>query len=446
MKLKKLTVDNFRCFKHFECEFGKGINVLVGDNGIGKTAILDAVSVGYGQFLSAIATGKDRGVHNDEIHRAKFYDESEKTSFSMEQQFPVKIACSTHPRSDYPISWERIRKTFKGRTTQAKSLRQQGMRLQKAIQANEHVDAPLFAYYGTGRLYAKKKLTAQKASMLKAKSRLEGYRDCMDPDSSYTAFEQWFIQESIADIKRKIQIIEESGLNEAVVTGSTVRSRLLSAITDAVNTVLEPSGWKNIRYDGGDEGIVATHAEHGHIPVAMLSDGVRNMTGMVADIAYRCVRLNRHLEDKAVVETEGIVLIDEVDMHLHPSWQQTILQKLAEAFPEIQFILTTHSPQVLTTVRKEQIIILQKDGPVTPFGNTYGESSDYVMTHALGVKTKPPLEFTAQLEKYLKLIEKGLGKSGEALNLRGHLNIKMGENHSDLLAADRTIKRLEFLK
>lgn len=81
--------------------------------------------------------------------------------------------------------------------------------------------------------------------------------------------------------------------------------------------------------------IVASHKEYGDLPVTSLSDGVRNMIGMVADIAYRAVRLNPHLLNQAVKETNGIVLIDEVDMHLHPEWQQLILQNIREAFPKL---------------------------------------------------------------------------------------------------------------
>lgn len=450
MKLKQLAIENFRCFKQFRCEFVEGINVLVGNNGIGKTAILDAVSIGYGQFLSSIATGVDRGVHNDEIHRTKFYNDLDATNFSMEQQFPVKVACSTYRKKDFPESWERERKTFKGRTTQVKTLREKGATLQQAIQKNERVDLPLFAYYGTGRLYAKKKLTAQKANMLKAKSRLEGYRDCMDPDSSYTAFEQWFIQESMADVKRKIQIIEESGLAGAVVAGATLRSKLLSAITNAVNTVLKPSGWENVRYDGGDEGIVTTHSQHGHIPVSMLSDGVRNMIGMIADIAYRCVRLNHHLAEKAALETEGIVLIDEIDMHLHPSWQQTILQNLAEAFPKIQFILTTHSPQVLTTVRKESVHLIQGEGhrgwTVQPVGETYGITSQDVLIELMDVDPQPPIERVMALKEYLRLIDLGEYQSSEGQELWNKLEQLYGENHPELNRVQRKISRKGLLK
>ncbi len=80
------------------------------------------------------------------------------------------------------------------------------------------------------------------------------------------------------------------------------------------------------------------------------------MLALVGDIAYRCYKLNAHLGEEAPQRTHGIVMIDEVDMHLHPSWQQTVLTDLCSAFPKLQFIVTTHSPQVLSTVRRKTML------------------------------------------------------------------------------------------
>ncbi len=447
MKLKQLFLKNFRGFRQFECEFGPGINVLVGLNGQGKTSILDAISIAYGQFFTALGTGIDRGVHDNEIHLAKHILEDADDTFTMEYQFPVTISCTTWQGGpgEFPESWSRVRNTLKGRTTQVKSLKDFAKKLQKDVQDNKPAELPLFGYYGTGRLWKQKKLSSVKVASLSKSSRFEGYRDCMDPESSYSAFAVWLRDETIAELERKMKILEESGLSDALVSGNTLRSRLLRAITTAVNTVLQPSGWSNIRYSATAKEIIASHPEQGNVPVSMLSDGVRNMVGMVADIAYRCVRLNSHLQENAVVKTQGMVLVDEVDMHLHPQWQQLVLQNLGAAFPGLQFIVTTHSPQVLTTVRKEQILILGQHTAHKPLGNTFGEQSHYVLTQVLGVDTRPPLNHSDMLKEYFVMIESGMGKSAQALALRAQLQEMMGEHHSDLAAADRAIQRKEFL-
>lgn len=103
------------------------------------------------------------------------------------------------------------------------------------------------------------------------------------------------------------------------------------------------------------------HETMGVLPLEALSDGTRSVISMAADLAYRMVRLNPDLGARAALETPGIVLIDEVDMHLHPSWQQAVVYDVRKAFPNVQFIVTTHSPQVLSTVPAEAIRILRWD-------------------------------------------------------------------------------------
>ena len=91
----------------------------------------------------------------------------------------------------------------------------------------------------------------------------------------------------------------------------------------------------------------------------MMSDGYRNMIGMIADIAYRCIKLNPHLGVNALKETNGLVLIDKLDLHLHPSWQKAIVKELTTSFPKIQFVATTHSPFIVQSLAKDQTINLE---------------------------------------------------------------------------------------
>jgi len=463
MKIKKLKLENFRAFKSFECDFEPDLNVLVGLNGQGKTSVLDAIAIAFGQFSGGFGTGKDKGVLNGDIHLAKLKPDFSGNfindfaiNYSMEYQFPVTIQAESFGHEvdhneyfDLPRSWERNRNTLKGRTTQVKELKAFAQRLQKNVQDNEKVRLPLISYYGTGRLWALKRLTEKNNSQNKKESRLDGYKNCLDPESSYNAFSSWLRKETIADIERKMQIIEQSGLEEAVVSGKTIHSKLIQAITTAVDTVLAPSGWFNIRYSATSQAIIATHKEQGDVPVSSLSDGVRNMIGMVADIAYRAVRLNPQLLEEAVKKTSGIVLIDEIDMHLHPEWQQLILQQLNLAFPKLQFIVTTHSPQVLSTVRRKNIRLLSAENGVgltsLPIGTTYAEASGDLLERVMNVDSRPPVPEVQKYREYIKQVDSGNYKEPEALKLREELEVLLGEGHNDLLKADRSIRRQEFL-
>ncbi|MDR9826635.1 AAA family ATPase [Vibrio sp. FNV 38] len=443
MKLKTLTLENFRGFKRFECDFQPGINVLVGLNGYGKTSLLDAISVAYGQFLSGFGTSKDRAIRDNDIHLGKIGSQDQ--GFTMEYQFPVRVEAEAYESSHnaFPITWSRTRNTLKSSGTKVPELLNISKHLQKLVQDGLNPKLPLIACYGTDRLWNQSFEPSSDQPNLSITSRLEGYRDWNKPSSGYKFFTSWLHQETMASFERSM-LIQEQMNTGSLVNGNVHADRLL-ALKKALDIVLEPSGWSNVHYSPSAKQVVATHKEQGNVPISLLSDGVRNMIGMIADIARRAIQLNPTLGAHAISDVNGIVLVDEVDMHLHPQWQQLVLQNLAEAFPRIQFIVTTHSPQVLTTVKKEQILIIQEDKAINPIGNTYGEASNYVLNHVFNVNSRPPLDYSEILKEYLVIIDAGLGKTPEALTLRQKLEELMGIHHSDLLAADRTIKRKELL-
>nr|WP_319396655.1 AAA family ATPase [uncultured Desulfobacter sp.] len=376
MKITSLTLENYRCYDKIHIDFNSDMTVLVGRNGQGKTAILDAVAVALGPYLGGFDQSK--GQHFS-IHDARRVPhEREDGRMDMETLYPVRLEAKGSFQGG-ALVWERSRKSLKGRTTIKESapLVTLAKDLQKAVREGENVTLPLLAYYGTGRLWKEKRLTEKKQAA-GASSRLSGYTDCLNPESSYRAFADWLRMETMVDYEKQLASIE---LGEPVEPSK--QGRLLSSIKNAVNTVIKPSGWKNIRFSPSAREVVAEHPDYGVLPVSTLSDGIRNMIGLVADIAYRSVRLNPHLGNDAVQETPGIVLIDEVDMHLHPEWQQVVLRDLKHprAFPQIQFIVTTHSPQVLSTVRKEHIRILEageETAPI-PLARTFGETSNDVL-------------------------------------------------------------------
>jgi predicted ATP-binding protein involved in virulence len=220
---------------------------------------------------------------------------------------------------------------------------------------------------------------------------------------------------------------------------------MLQAVNDAVDAVLAPSGWHRLNWDFVNEEIVANHAERGELAVDKLSDGIRNIIGIVADLAHRAVRLNPHLRERACVESPGIVLIDEVDMHLHPAWQQTVIASLTTAFPMIQFIVTTHSPQVLSTVDRESIRILHGDGTVTlPRYQTRGVASTYVLANAMGVDPIPDVPEWAKLRQYHGFIEQGAWQGPDAVALRTELDAHFGADHPLMLDCDRLIRFQAF--
>lgn len=114
-----------------------------------------------------------------------------------------------------------------------------------------------------------------------------------------------------------------------------------------------------------------------------MSDGYKNTLSMIGDIAYRMAVMNPMLGNRVLEETPGIVLIDEVDLHLHPQWQQSILKDLHAIFPKVQFIVTSHAPAVINSVSREKIRMLDKGEIYMPAAETYGRDANSILREVI---------------------------------------------------------------
>ena len=157
-----------------------------------------------------------------------------------------------------------------------------------------------------------------------------------------------------------------------------------------------------------------------------MSDGLKAMLNLVAELAFRCVILNGYKGEAAVVETEGVVLIDELDMHLHPNWQMHVVQDLRNAFPSIQFIVTSHSPFIVQSIKKDELIILEEELDVE--SDPFRRSIEEISSTEMGVKEVPRSKAFLEMEevaaKYYDLIEQGKTSDNdeEVAALRNQLN------------------------
>lgn len=455
IKLNKLKLSNYRCFSQIEIEFHAELTVLVAPNGGGKTSILDAIAVAFGPYIGAFDEAVGKHFEPDDIQLIRPRDTASNemeyaaggVMLEAEGLLPDKqmIGIAGLNESWRPTTWRRSLAGPKKKTTikDAGDLIAYGREIQKQVQTpGSNVMLPIFSYYGTGRLWQQKKLTHGK---LPRTSRTIGYRDCLDPASSYKSFTEWFRYWSTNALKGRLEAMQ-SGRSYV----PTEFDAYIQSVADAVNTCLAPAKWKNISYSSAREELIAHHDDLGELPVALLSDGIRNMIGMVADIAFRTTKLNPQLGASASKETCGIVWIDEIDMHLHPEWQQVVLAGLTKAFPKIQFIVTTHSPQVLTTVRKESIRVIEWDGDNayarTPVHETYAQESRTTLEDVLGVPSRPPLEVTNKLRDYLKRVENREDAVPETIQLRTELESALGAGDAQLQLADMLIARNQALR
>ena len=438
LKINKLYLDNYRCFKDFTIDFHDQLTVLVATNGKGKTAILDAIAVAFGTFVNSTGLARGSVFNRSDVQKIKA---RETKTNEMEEVYPLVLEANGLINNEV-THWSRELHKPKGATTtkDTKPLIQYGQDIRKKVVQKVDEIIPLISYYGTGRLWGLKKITLNKKQH--ETSRLSGYIDCLDPLSSYKSFESWYVDICLAELELKIEEIEKNNLDISNNEFTSIRK----SIQQAVNHIVEKNtGWKDIVYKKRAETIVAQNETFGELSLMQLSDGIRNMIGLVADIAYRAVKLNPHLEN-APKQTPGIVLIDEVDMHLHPKWQQTVLTDLTKAFPNIQFIVTTHSPQVLSTVKKEQIRILGENVVSTPSTHSFGEDSSVLLAELMNVSPLPPLEIVEKRKEYQRLIEDREYESPRAKQLQKELIENYGENSEFIIQTEMLIRRFEALK
>lgn len=448
MRIEAITVKNYRLFEELTCTFNPRLTVIVANNGGGKTAILDAIRVSFGTYLGAFPTVSGNAIKLVDVRQEKVRDEP---VIGMEYVFPSQVRASGRlGNQDKNISWLRALNTAKSGTTikDAKALTVYARLLQNAeASSGDKVDWPLLAYYGTGRLWLHKKLTSNKSFAAGFHSRAAGYIDCMDTASSYKFFAEWFGYAYRAITQSKIRFMEAhpSATPQEVIAHESAFSPLVAAVQDAVEIVLTPSGWKHLWYSETVQDVTAVHDQYGRLALGQLSDGIRNCIALVADIAFRAVQLNPRLGARAAKETQGIVLIDEIDMHLHPSWQQTVLTDLMTAFPKLQFIVTTHSPQVLTTVPSESIRVLREGKIFAASPGTEGAESSRLLKRVFGVESRPPHNpATKKLNDYLALVYANKWDALRAKRLRKLLDARYRGEEPALTAADLHIENQKW--
>lgn len=454
MKLKKLEIRNFRCFESLALDLDEQLTVLVAKNGQGKTAILDAIAIALSPFLRGIDAGVGKGFKSKDA-RLK----AQSSSFRpltpqklirkrMEPQFPIALTAKGII-DDQSVEWSRELTGIKTQTTfgKARILADYAKKLQQLVRSGEQVELPIIVYYGTGRLWKQAQPSNKKS--IESQSRMYGYRDTLNPDATYTLFEKWFTEASLAEAHYYTSCITSTGISEVWgykdVSNLPRRSIELEHVRKAIDQCLAISGWSALEYNFEWRDLVLHHhvgndSDTTYIPVAQLSDGVKAMLSLTADIAYRCVQLNPHLVSP-IEETNGIVLIDEIDLHLHPKWQQTVLVDLCKTFPKIQFIVTTHSPQVLTTVQAKCIRLLTTNGVQTPEINPYGEESKVALEDVMGTDSRPPTDEAYLLKNYLQHINQGDFDSPEVIQWRQTLEHAFGREYSKLKLADMVISK-----
>lgn len=352
MRIDHLQITNFKSFEANDFTFHPQFNLIIGDNGTGKTSLLDALAIAAGSWLLGIGGGESRHIRHDEIMLQCFTFESSECRW--EQRLPCRVDAKGVVQG-HAIRWGREIEKEGGRTkyADANAIKALAVAAEADVREGESVALPLVSYYGTGRLWQEPRdhfriedptEIAEKVNQ----SRLTGYRNSIDPRLSVTELTRWIARQSwIAFQKKQPQPI-------------------LDIVLDAMKQCVE--GADAIYFDTERSETVITINGRSQ-PFSNLSDGQRSMLAMIGDIAQKAVRLNPVYGDAVLQRTQGIVMIDELDLHLHPRWQRSIIENLRNVFPNIQFFCTTHSPFLVQSLRSGEELLMLQGEPTASLGD-----------------------------------------------------------------------------
>lgn len=379
MLLERITLHNFRGFEDLELTFHPNMTVLVGANGSGKSTILEAIATAVSTIFVKMDNLTAKSIEKNQANIKPIVTGSTK---EVQEQYPVEISAVANVLNE-TIEWKRSLNSSKGKTTiiDAKNIIESGIGIQKRLrQGDDTLILPVISYYGTGRLWDYHR--EKQNNIFKSSNRINGYVDCVDGTANIKLMMKWFAQMTVQKYQNKELGLKDIPELEAVYSAMEACYKRITG-NDTVK----------IQYSMATEEIEISYRnekdELMRISIDQLSDGYKGTISLVADIAYRMAVLNPQLFENICTETPGIVLIDEVDLHLHPSWQHRVLGDLAAIFPKVQFIVSTHAPAVISTVKSENIIILDNGEGIEPAGEVYGRDVNTIVRNLMNATERP---------------------------------------------------------
>lgn len=437
MRLDSIHLKNYRCHADLTVNFAPGFNVVVGVNGSGKTSLLKGVC----DSLYGLIAGINMLHHIQPISEpgyARLLASTSEGRVRFEPQYPVKVSAAGEA-FDTGCAWTWTRTSqvdsaqvsgqFPGQIWQ--SIQQSSGPAAEAKLAVTHL--PLVAFYRANRHWNQPQPHEMQAATQR-NSRTDGYASWWDASLDSAALQGW----AIAKCLERFQTSSETG-----VPFDAIENDELALVNAALAAAVE--GVKGLRYDLKQKSLLVewkADADARRDPTAFenLSDGQRAVIGLVADIARRMCLLNPQLGTEVTVETAGVVLIDELDMHLHPRWQRIVTQGLKAAFPALQFIVASHSPQVLGELPPEEIILLRPEGPSHP-QVSYGMDSSRVLEEIMGATARTPAIEDALANLFASLERNELGSARDQLSTLSAAAPGLAE----LGGAEALLKRKELL-
>ena len=398
--ISEINLNNYRKFETRTFCFDKQMNLLVGANASGKTTVLEAVNVALGAYLAAykmyVPSRFVCNISESDVRR-KNRNTSQKDILISTGigQFPCSVAAKL-VMDEYSYEYTRIleksgnRTKFAGKNPMQKQIVSWENLIKTGDGSDENLIFPLVLYLSSARLWNEN----NKAEFnYEIPNRTDAYYRCLDKKRG--------MQMPFNYIKYLVEISaqEKNGQDYPAYT------LIMEAINRSMESELQQG--QKIVYSLRYKGLALLDADGTWIPFEGLSDGYRGVIKIVADIATRMCILNPYLKEKTFQLTPGVVVIDELDLSLHPNWQRRIINTLMTIFPKVQFICASHSPFIVQSLKDGQLISME--GEVED--EYAGQSIEDIAEDIMGVENP---QYSDEKQKMYELAQKYFSKLNQA--------------------------------
>lgn len=422
MKLTKLNLTNYRGVEDLDLALHPNLNVFIGVNGAGKSTILDSIAIMLSWVVNRLQNPRAFGRPITEPDIANGKDSSTiQLSSSIQQQV---------------ITWQLVRIRQGHITPNRSDLSKlnpyiEQLRQQITLQP-EPTNLPLFVYYPVNRAVLDIPLRIKHKHQFNP---LIAYKDALTSGANFRTFFEWFREREDLEnenFKYRDTVHKPDDFCFPDPQLEAVRQAIYGFLPDFSNLTVRRSP---LRMEITKQGQILT--------VNQLSNGEKCLIAMIGDLARRMAMLNPQQSEP--LKGDGIILIDEIDLHLHPQWQRFLIPKMLEVFPNCQFFISTHSPHVITHVQPENLHLLKQTNQgikIVPALESYGKTVERILEDLMGLETTRPTEVDLALRKIFENIARNrLLEAKEGIKL---LKPKIKDD-PELTKAEVLIRRKESI-
>lgn len=432
MKLREIRIKNMRLFNSEEqtlkFDEKKRVTVLLANNGCGKTTVLSAIVNMLSPFVSVFAGNKLTQFADEDVH---ITSENHKADF-LKVEALIDVA-----GKNQAVKVSRTRKgEIAAPDSDIKEIKEYADDIYQHLRNGEEATLPILAYYSTER--GRIKAPERKRDFQKVFERWDCYNDALEAQASFKRFFSWY---DLMEEQERRAKVEERNFDYRYKPLQVVREALGRFIGDKYSNpriLMSP-----LRF------VMDEHLRDGQsreIRLELMSDGFRNVTAMVADIASRMAEANPDSEQP--LDEPGIILIDEVDLHLHPNWQRTILSQLCETFRGVQFIVTTHSPVVLLGATDLIQVVKMGDGIIDSETDTsydYYNVGQLLLSPMFGIRRTYSAKWDKMIDRrddLLSRLELSEQETKELQDLDTQLSPMVGIESLDAIKSRKLLEKM----